>query len=550
MTRGAPVVDRPEMKFAAWDVFQDRLGVVDDSVLEERHKYRRFSVFVRRSWEVLEPYVEFTDGWFVDAICEHAEYVTSGEIKNLLVCMPPRLSKSTIMSQMWPAWEWTEKASLRYLTSSYAHDIALKDAVRMRRLVLSPWYQSLWGDKVRLMGDQNVKSRFDNDRGGGRIVTSVDGMVTGDGGDRVMVDDPHNVKEAETAERRDEVIHWWNGVMSTRRNDPGKSAMVVVQQRVHEEDLAGHLKARGDYVVLELPQEYQGKKVVGRGWVDPRKEIGELLVPDRWTDEAVEQQKMEMGPWDFAAQHNQDPGTPEGAILKRGNWMFYDPRDEESLPRFHRVGAFMDSAETIGQSSAYTAFALWGESRESWWLLDLIHGQYEFPELEDMTVDSWNEWRELPRGQRPREIVIEMKSSGIALVQALTKRTRLPIIGYTAPNDKEMRVHDISGYHAAKKFYLPLPETVEWDVLGFIKEHSDVPNGRLWDRVDTTTLMMHYWVIMPPKEKEKKKERQQSSVAGLSTRSSAGWRVPGPHTKSGGKPYRRRPGSGIWTRTG
>jgi predicted phage terminase large subunit-like protein len=543
----APTAERPPMAHQGWEIFLDRLGVPDESVEEERDRYRAFSAFARRAWSELEPYVEFVDGWFVDAIAYHLEAVTAGQIRNLLICMPPRLMKSTLVSQMWPAWEWTERAELRYLTSSYAYDLALKDAVRHRRLVLSLWYQRLWGDRVRLTTDQNVKSRFDNDRGGGRIVTSVEGIGTGDGGDRVMCDDPHNVKEAETADRRDEVIHWWNVVMSSRRNEPAKSAMIVVQQRVHEEDLAGHLKARGDYVVLELPQEYQGQKTTGIGFADPRTREGQLLVPARWTPEAVDQQKMELGPWQFGAQHNQTPSQAQGSILKRANWQFWSRANP--FPHFRRVGAFMDSAETVGDDSAYTALGLWAESATEWWLLDLVYGQYEFPDLEEMAKQAWAIWRAGPLAIRPREFVVEFKSSGIALVQALMQNTRIPVIGYTPKGDKEIRTHAISGFHAAKRFRVPLPDEAEWDVLGFIKEHSDAPAGRLWDRVDMTTLMMHYWVILPPEDKAKDK-RQPATAAGLGTRSSAGWRTKGPTPAHPPKGYKRRPGSGIWTRIG
>ena len=159
---------------------------------------------------------------------------------------------------LWPAWEWIQHPERRWLFSSYAASLSIRDSVKCRTLIESPWYQSFWGDRFALSSDQNTKTRFDNDRSGYRIATSVGGAATGEGGDRIVCDDPHNVQEAESDSIRKTTTDWFDVVMSTRVNDPRTAAKVVVMQRCHQQDLSGHLLAQGGWDLLCLPAEYEG----------------------------------------------------------------------------------------------------------------------------------------------------------------------------------------------------------------------------------------------------------------------------------------------------
>src|SRR5580692_6538037 len=156
---------------------------------------RRLGEFVRQAWHVIEPSTPFVPGWHIDAIVEHLEAVTRGEIRNLLINVPPRHMKSLLVSVFWPAWEWIEHPERRWLYSSYAASLSIRDSVNCRRLIESPWYHARWGHVFRLTSDQNTKGRFDNNRSGYRLSTSVGGTVTGEGGDRIVCDDPHKVDE-------------------------------------------------------------------------------------------------------------------------------------------------------------------------------------------------------------------------------------------------------------------------------------------------------------------------------------------------------------------
>ena len=175
---------------------------------------------MRQAWHVIEPSTPFVPGWHIDAIIEHLEAVTRGQIRNLLINVPPRHMKSLLVSVFWPAWEWIQHPERRWLYSSYAASLSIRDSVKCRRLIESPWYQSRWGDRFALTSDQNTKTRFDNNRSGYRIATSVGGAVTGEGGDRIVCDDPHNVDEVESDSVRKATIDWWDVAMSHSRERP------------------------------------------------------------------------------------------------------------------------------------------------------------------------------------------------------------------------------------------------------------------------------------------------------------------------------------------
>jgi hypothetical protein len=170
---------------------------------------RSLREFVRQAWHVVEPSTPFVPGWHIDAICDHLEAVMRGDIRNLLINVPPRHMKSLLVSVFWPAWEWIRHPERRWLYSSYGSHLSVRDSVKCRRLIESPWYRARWGHVFSLTSDQNAKMRFDNNRSGYRLSTSVSGAVTGEGGDRIVCDDPHKVDEVESDTVRKTVIDWW-----------------------------------------------------------------------------------------------------------------------------------------------------------------------------------------------------------------------------------------------------------------------------------------------------------------------------------------------------
>ena len=160
--------------------------------------------YVELAWHILEPSNPFKPGWHIDAICDHLQAVSMGQIHRLIINIPPRHMKSLAVCVFWMTWEWgpANKPENRWLYSSYADTLSIRDSRKSRIIIQSPWYQAQWGDRFKLVGDQNEKKRFENDKMGYRIATTIRGVGTGEGGDRIVVDDPHNVKEGESENRR------------------------------------------------------------------------------------------------------------------------------------------------------------------------------------------------------------------------------------------------------------------------------------------------------------------------------------------------------------
>lgn len=308
--------------------------------------------FAEQAWPIVEPKTPFQPNWHIEAIAEHLEAVWRGEIRNLLINVPPRHMKSLLVSVLFFAWGWTKEPSFRWLFSSYAQSLSTRDSVKCRRIVESAWYRQRWGHLFRLTSDQNQKTRFENDRTGYRLATSVGGSATGEGGDIVVADDPHNVKEAESDAKRSDVLLWWDEVMSTRLNDPRTGKQIIVMQRAHESDLSGHVLEQGGYVHLMLPTEFESDRrcTTPLGFSDPRKKDGELLWPERFGADEVASAKTKLGSYGYAGQHEQRPAPRGGGMFKR-HWFKIVP----AIPaRAISTVRFWDCAGTEG-GGAYTA---------------------------------------------------------------------------------------------------------------------------------------------------------------------------------------------------
>jgi hypothetical protein len=323
-----------------------------DELRAERAR-RSLGSFVREAWPILEPGTELVSNCHIDAICEHLEAITRGELGRLIINIPPRHMKSLAVTVFWPCWEWLSRPETRLalcllrpdaldprLAQVPAADLhpRLRGPVRSRTersLIERVGYRGLVGllaemrgeEPWALTGDQSTKQRFENSRTGYRIATSVDGVATGEGGDRVVCDDPHKAGEAQSDVTRESVLSWWDQTMSTRLNQPRSGAMVIVMQRLHERDLTGHPVERGGYAHLCLPAEFEPSHPLV--WPDdPRVVEGELLWPERIHGESLGQIKLSLGSYGSAGHLQQRPAPDEGGILKRAWWRWWDAKHE------------------------------------------------------------------------------------------------------------------------------------------------------------------------------------------------------------------------------
>jgi predicted phage terminase large subunit-like protein len=295
------------------------------SELEDALAQRSLAHFIKYGWPNIDP-ADYIANWHIDAIGEHLQAVTNGDCRRLIINIPPRHMKSLSVSVAWPAWTWAQKKhsansgpGVGFLCMSYAQNLSIRDNVKCRRLIESRWYQQRWGERFEMAPDQNTKMRFENDQGGYRIASSVDGQGTGEGGDIVCIDDAIGAKDALSPTIRYGVNEWYDGTMSSRLNNPKTGAFVLVMQRLHEDDLVGHVLQRdapGEWTHLCLPARYEHDHPAV--WIrDPRKEDGQLLWPERMGEKEVTTLETSMGSYAAAGQLQQRPAPREGGMFKR-----------------------------------------------------------------------------------------------------------------------------------------------------------------------------------------------------------------------------------------
>jgi predicted phage terminase large subunit-like protein len=289
-----------------------------ESELDRAISAKSFAGFARAAWHVLEPSSELKWGWALDAICEHLEAVSSGEIKRLLMNVPPGSMKSLLTGVLFPAWEWGPqgKQSKRFLGTAHKQDLAVRDNLKCRRLITSEWFQERW--PVILTGDQNAKTKFENDQTGFREAMAFTSM-TGSRGDCLILDDPLSVDDAKSLAALYAAELTFTESLPTRVNNEN-SAIVVIMQRLHDKDTSGIILARDlGYTHLCLPMRFEVERrcVTSIGFVDPRVKDGDLMFPERFSEKQVRELEKTLGSYATAGQLQQRPVPREGGMFKR-----------------------------------------------------------------------------------------------------------------------------------------------------------------------------------------------------------------------------------------
>lgn len=391
--------------------------------------------------------------------------------------------KSISVAVALPAWTWTIQPEKRFLFASYASSLSVRDSVKCRRLISSPWYQDHFGDKFVLTGDQNQKQRFENDKTGMRIATSVDGALTGEGGDIIVIDDPHNVREAESSAVREGVLEWWDQAMQTRLNDPKTGAFVIIMQRVHENDLTGHILANehDDWDHLCLPARYEvghpSETKSKLNFTDPRTKEGELLWPERIDETTLTKLERSLGTYASAGQLQQRPMPKGGGILRSEWWV---PWESDDLPDIEYVMQSYDTAFSTKEKSSYSARTTWGVFRKNGQInvivIEMWYDRVTYPELRTLAQEAYEEWQ-------PDAVMIEKKASGQSLLQDL-RMAGVPVIEYNPDRDKEARAHASSALLEDGRIYFPANKKWAKDLIDIC---AAFPAGDNDDIVDTCT---------------------------------------------------------------
>jgi predicted phage terminase large subunit-like protein len=333
---------------------------------------KRLRSFVEQAWPVLEPSTPFKPNWHIDCICDHLEAITRGEIRKLIINVPPGSMKSLLTGVFWPAWEWIQHPGRRWLYGAYKETLAHRDSRKTRRLISSKWYQERFGHIYHVLRDQDSRGKFENDKTG---VREAVGVMSGTGAraDRVIWDDPHNIEKTESQPERDAVIHAWRSTWSERIASEETSARLVIMQRLHQEDISGFLLELGGWEHLAIPTEYEGQKYFDTSLhqQDPRKKDGDLLWPHHVDKQANEDKKKTLGPYGYAGQHQQRPAPKDGAHFKEEWFQIVDVVPVAA----HRV-RYWDNASTDGGGD-FTSGVLMAKSDDGiYWVEDVVRGQW------------------------------------------------------------------------------------------------------------------------------------------------------------------------------
>lgn len=486
---------------------------------ERREAEGSLAGFIKHGWSILEPGTEYHDGWHIHAIAEHLEACLNRDIKQLIINIPPRHSKSLLASCFFPCYSWIEAPEERFLFASYAASLSVRDSLKCRRLMQSDWFQERWGHRFQLIGDQNSKMFFENDKTGYRMATSVGASTTGHGGTIIVVDDPLNALEASSENTLETTQNWWSQAMSTRLNNPKTGVKIVVMQRLHELDTTGHCLAEGGWEHLCLPAEFESKRrcVTSLGWVDPRKEDGELLWPEHFGRTEVDKLKATLGTYGTAGQLQQRPAPEGGGILKEKYFKIW-PADKP-LPEFMFLLQSWDTAysedKTVNDPSACTTYGVFRhEGTNCVMLIDALSEHMEYPVLKRKVI---SEYRAAygPYNQRVDTLLIEKKASGQSIIQDL-RVSNIPVVPYNPGRaSKQQRAHTVAPLHEAGIIYIPESKSqpgsfANW-ALPFVQEVSTFPAAAHDDYTDTYTqalvlLRDQNWISIPGIEDEEEEE--------------------------------------------
>ncbi|WP_335948449.1 phage terminase large subunit [Salipiger bermudensis] len=439
-----------------------------------RRLYRDdLTAYTQRAFAELREGAEFHTGYHIRAICHHLQQFAQGKTQRLMILMPPRHLKSTTVSVAFTAWMMGRNPGVRIMAASYGSDLAENFGRETRKLIEAPWHRDVF-PTLELDRRRATASELRTTRNGARYATSVGGSVTGKGGDIVIIDDPMKAEDAQSETMRDKAHDWYRGTTVSRLDDPKSGAIIVVAQRLHEDDLPGRLIPSGDWTVLELPAIETRRRPIALGdgmqWTrDP----GEALLPEHMDRPEYERIKREIGLAAFAAQYQQTPSST-GGIIVRPEW-FGTYSGKPHRNRYEGVIQSWDTAAVPGESNDYSVCTTWGLLGNHIDLLDVHRGQHIYPEMRHIAQQLRTRWK-------PEVVVIEAVGSGIGLYQELYRAYGRGIRPNTPKGSKLDRMVARSAMIADGQ--VRLPETAPWKEA-FIAEVAAFPNGKHDDQVDS-----------------------------------------------------------------
>lgn len=440
-----------------------------------------FHSFVRSAFKVLHNGQELVDNWHIKYLCDRlqreGERIIAGDKreKHLIINVPPRTLKSEITNVFFSVWLWVLKADIHFISSSYSHSLSLKLSVQARRLLESDWFRLMYPE-INLSKDENTKGLFSNDTGGMRYTTSTGGTITGMGGDVIVIDDPQNPQLARSEVERKNANLFFDETLRSRLNNPDTGVFIIIMQRLHENDLTGHLLAlepdKWEHICLpaEITSNIKPSEL-------SKYYKNNLLFPERLSNETLSGFKVGLGSYGYSGQYLQLPSPQDGGMIKRAWFEIIENKPNDVVYDF-----YIDTAYTNKQTNDPTSILIGGKKDNLFYVVIVNRVWLEFPEL-----IKYIKTLSLQHENSNTKIYIEPKASGKSIAQQLKKETMLNIIETKPPDtDKVSRVNAVAPIIESKR--VKLIKGI-WNE-DFLTECAAFPNAQHDDQVDTLTMFL------------------------------------------------------------
>jgi predicted phage terminase large subunit-like protein len=442
-----------------------------------------FVTFIDRSFAHLHPQTAFALNWHIELVAHWLEKVRLGHCRRLILNVPPRNLKSICASVAFPAWILGHDPTHRIVCASYGQDLANKLARDCHALMSSPWYQRIFA--TRLAPNRSAVADFETTQQGGRMATSVGGVLTGRGGDLIIIDDPIKPDEALSAVQRQTANDWFDNTLYSRLNDKQTGAIVIIMQRLHLDDLVGHVMAQEQWEVVSLPaiadQDETWQYMTVGGPVTHHRPAGTALHPEREPLAILDVLQKGLGEYVFSAQYLQSP-VPLGGGMVKIEWLkFYRPG--ELPPQFDTVIQSWDSANKESELADFSVCTTWGIKDKDIYLLDVYRERVNYPDLKRAVV-------RLAEQHRAKVVLIEDKASGTQLIQELVREGLSQVKGVKPLGDKIMRMQ--AQTPPIENGFVRFPESASW-LATYVQELTTFPKAKYDDQVDSTAQALAWF---------------------------------------------------------
>lgn len=456
---------------------QDIKRVYD--IAEYHHLCNNFHYFLRRVFETLNPGTIFIDNWHLHLLTDILEAVAKRELKRIIINVPPRSLKSTIVSVAFPAWLLAKYPTERIIVSSYTQMLSTKHSVDCRKILRSTWFKKLFIHSHIAPGN-NTKNRFSTMANGYRFATSVGGSITGDGGNFLIIDDPHNPTKIAYPGDRERVADWFQNTLTSRIDDKKNGVIILVMQRLHCEDLTGFLLKNQPklwhHVALKAYNE-TCVDIIFKNKLYKRIAAEELLHASREDHESLQRLRLELGHYAFAAQYQQEPTTKMNQLVSAENFHYY-----EELPSLDSIVISVDCAVNFDDKSDYSAIAIMGIKGETSYLIAMHQIKMHYTDLRNSLLH-------LIATYKPNSILVENRAHGTAVLQELQRQTKIRVISITPKLNKNARFAYLA--IAIENGTILLPKSALF-VSNLITEIIQFPHGRHDDQVDALSQYMEW----------------------------------------------------------